>query len=83
MLTVRAGNVERDIIVNPDQQIWKVCFLLAENGCISPVYEGKGIQVYSVRQKAYMNPELCFKQCNIYNGDILMVSSSENEHELI
>lgn len=73
MLTVIAGNVKLDIIIKPDQQIRRVCSLLAGNGCIPPVYEAKEIQVYSVRRKAYIDPELCFKQCGIYNGDILKI----------
>lgn len=74
MLTVMAGNEKRDIIIKPEQQVQEVCRRLFENGCFPLTWEEGALQVYSMRQKAYINPVYTFMQGGIYNGDILLLS---------
>ena len=72
MLTVKVGKEKQDIIIKPDQQVQEVCRCLFENGCFSLTWKEE-MQVYSMRQKAYINPALTFMQGSIYNGDNLLL----------
>lgn len=71
-----SGLKKLDIIVKPEQRIEDVYRCLLENGFFSKVYRNSQIRVYSVRQRAYVNPLLTFWQGGIYAGDILAVEIS-------
>ncbi|MEZ3486968.1 MAG: hypothetical protein K1W22_10370 [Lachnospiraceae bacterium] len=65
-----------DIIVKPEQRIEDVYRCLLENGFFTKVCQKSQIRVYSVRQRAYVNPLFTFLQGRIYAGDILAVEIS-------
>lgn len=70
------GLKKLDIIVKPEQRIGDVYRRLLENGFFSKVCQKSQIRVYSVRQRAYVNPLLTFLQGGIYAGDILALEIS-------
>lgn len=73
MLTVMSGSRKTDIMIKCEQRIRDVYQCLVENGYLLPVCGAGDILVYSVRQRAYVDPELTFSRGNVYNGDILRI----------
>lgn len=62
-----------DVMVKPGQRIEEVCRRFSENGFLPPLHKGRQMYVYSLRQKAYVDPAQTFWQEKIYAGDILVI----------
>lgn len=71
MLTITLQMQERqcDLMVLPQQRMWEVLKVLEENKIIYALTEK--VQLYSHRNREYVNHRLTFQQARIYSGDIL------------
>lgn len=64
-----------DVMVKPEQRIKEVIRVLTQN-CRLPLQLSLGdVVIYSKRQKRYLSEMLTFKQAQIYDGDILQITS--------
>lgn len=73
VITFVADNRKLDIMVQPEQKIEEVYQRLQGNGYFSSVCHGRQLRVYSLRQKAYLNSMLSFREEHVFQGDILLV----------
>ena len=73
VITFVADNKKLDIMVQPEQKIEEVYQRLQGNGYFTSVCHGRQVRVYSLRQKAYLNSMLSFREGHVCQGDILLV----------
>lgn len=73
VITFVADNKKLDIMVQPEQKIEEVYQRLQGHGYFSSVCHGRQLRVYSLRQKAYLNSMLSFREGHVFQGDILLV----------
>ncbi len=73
IVTIETENKSYDIKADKDSSIYNTLQILTEKGMVSFMVEEIPEKIYSVRKKRKISTKASYRECGIYQGDILRI----------
>lgn len=73
IVTIETENKSYDIKADKDSSIYNTLQILTEKGMVSFMVEEIPENIYSVRKRRKISTKASYRECGIYQGDILRI----------